>query len=161
MPYYIGWILSKFFIEKAFSEEAKTFGDQIVSDIKVQFIKKLQSTDWMSNSVRQKAIAKGHETQCNPHQWRLADFGGVVHNIVQKIGYPVSSPDVRNPVKLQEYYETVNITSTEYFSNSISIAQFDASREWSALGKPTDRDEWGMSVPTVNVRFLPYDSGNW
>ena len=77
-----------------------------------------------------------------------------VHNIVQKIGYPTSSPDVRDPVELQNYYESVNITSTEYFENAISIARFDSSREWSALGKPTDREEWGMSAPTVNVRPL-------
>ena len=52
---------------------------------------------------------------------------------------------------LQEYYKNVSITSTDFFDNAISIARFDAGREWSALGKPTDRDEWGMTVPTVNV----------
>lgn len=76
-----------------------------------------------------------------------------VHNIVQKIGYPTSSPDVRNPLELQKYYDPVNITNTEFFENTISISRFDTSREWSALGKPTDRDQWGMSVPTVNVRL--------
>ena len=55
----VGWILSKFFIERAFSEESKVFGDRIVSDIKAQFVKKLQKTDWMSDDVRQKGIAKG------------------------------------------------------------------------------------------------------
>ena len=55
----LGWILSKFFIERAFSEEAKVFGDRIVSDIKAQFVQKLQKTDWMSEDVRQKGIAKG------------------------------------------------------------------------------------------------------
>lgn len=74
-----------------------------------------------------------------------------VHNIVQKIGYPTKSPDVRDPKELQDYYETVNITNTEFFDNAISIARFEVNRGWSALGKPTDRDEWGMSVPTVNV----------
>ena len=54
-----GWILSKFFIEKAFSEEAKHFGDRIVSDIKVQFIKKLGGAEWMSKSVRDLSIEKG------------------------------------------------------------------------------------------------------
>ena len=58
----VGWILSKFFIEKAFSEEAKVFGDRIVSDIKAQFIKKLQKTEWMSVDVRQKGIAKGKKS---------------------------------------------------------------------------------------------------
>ena len=54
-----GWILSKFFVEKAFSEEAKHFGDQIVSEIKVQFIKKLRGAEWMSKDVRDLGIKKG------------------------------------------------------------------------------------------------------
>ena len=70
---------------------------------------------------------------------------------MQKIGYPTKSPDVRDPVELRNYYEAVNITRVSFFENALSIAQFDASREWSALSKPTNRDEWGMSVPTVNV----------
>lgn len=52
---------------------------------------------------------------------------------------------------LQEYYASVDISSTEYFHNAISVAQFDAHQEWSALGKPTDRNEWDMTAPTVNV----------
>ena len=55
----LGWILSKFYVEKAFSEEAKGFGDRIVSDIKVQFIKKLRGAEWMSKSVRNLGIEKG------------------------------------------------------------------------------------------------------
>lgn len=65
----VGWILSRFFVEKAFSAKAKEFGDRIVSDIKNQFIKKLEKTTWMEQEVIDLAIRK-------------------VHNIVQKIGYP-------------------------------------------------------------------------
>lgn len=65
----MGWILSRFFVEKAFSAQAKEFGDQIVSDIKDQFIEKLKVTEWMEKEVIDLAIRK-------------------VHNIVQKIGYP-------------------------------------------------------------------------
>jgi endothelin-converting enzyme len=65
----LGWILSRFFVEKAFSEKAKKFGDQIVSDIKEMFIEKLKKTTWMDQSVVELAIEK-------------------VHKIVQKIGYP-------------------------------------------------------------------------
>jgi hypothetical protein len=38
----LGWILSRFFVEKAFSAKAKGLGDQIVSDIKGTFIEKLK-----------------------------------------------------------------------------------------------------------------------
>ena len=75
----------------------------------------------------------------------------IVHNIVQKIGYPTKSPNLQDPAELRRYYDSVNITRTAFFENALSMAQFDAGHEWSALGKPTNRDEWDMSVPTVNV----------
>lgn len=65
----VGFILSRFFVEKAFSEKAKNLGDQIVSDIKEMFIEKLKITSWMDENVVDLAIEK-------------------VHKIVQKIGYP-------------------------------------------------------------------------
>ena len=68
----LGWILSKFFVEKAFSKEAKQFGDHIISDIKAQFIKKLGKASWMSKKAQDLGIEK-------------------VHNIVQKIGRLFSS----------------------------------------------------------------------
>lgn len=132
----LGWILSKFYVEKAFSAEAKDFGDRIVSDIKSQFIKKLKKADWMSKDVRKLGIEK-------------------VHNIVQKIGYPTKSPDIRDSKALQQYYNSVNISSTKFFKNKLSVATFETKREWSALGKPTNRDEWGMTADTVNAYYNP------
>ena len=31
------------------------------------------------------------------------------------------------------------------------MVKFALKREWSALGKPTNRDEWDMTADTVNV----------
>lgn len=63
----LGWILSKFFVEQAFSKQAKEFGDRIILDIKAEFIKKLGAAEWMSKDVQDLGIEK-------------------VQNIVQKIG---------------------------------------------------------------------------
>lgn len=139
-------------MEKAFSEDAKEFGDRIVSDIKEQFIDKLDAAEWMSKDVRKLGIRKGAVLpQLLPKLLFLIAFYPV-HNIVQKIGYPTKSPDIRNASLLENYYDSVNISKAAFFENALSIAHFDTHREWSALGKPTDRDEWGMTVPTVNVR---------
>ncbi|KAL6715232.1 hypothetical protein ACLMJK_007496 [Lecanora helva] len=135
----LGWILSNFFIEKAFSSKAKQFGDQIVSDIKMQFVDKLNNADWMSEDVRRLGIEKVHNS----------------FQIVQKIGYPTKSPDIRNSSAVAEYYKSLNITKKAFFNNSISIAEFETRREWSALGKPTNRDEWDMTADTVNAYYNP------
>lgn len=132
----LGWILSRFFVEKAFSEKAKNFGDQIVSDIKEMFIETLKKTTWMDQSVIELAVEK-------------------VHKIVQKIGYPTKSPDIMDPSNLQSYYNSINITPTTFFQNALSMSKFDVSRSWSSLGKPVDRNEWGMTVPTVNAYYNP------
>ena len=57
--YGLGWILSRFFVQKSFSEEAKNFGDNLVSDIKEQFVVKLKAVDWMSEDVKKLGIDKG------------------------------------------------------------------------------------------------------
>ena len=71
-----------------------------------------------------------------------------VHNIVQKIGYPTKSPDIMDPSTLENYYESVNVSSDAFFANALAMRRFAVKDEWSALGKPVDRDQWGMTVPT-------------
>ncbi|KAL9596977.1 MAG: hypothetical protein Q9219_005446 [cf. Caloplaca sp. 3 TL-2023] len=143
----LGWILSKFFIEESFSPEAKAFGDQIIYDIKDQFVQKLRATEWMSKDVRAVAIEKGLWVKNLP-----------VHRIVQKIGYPTKSPNLLDSSAIQNYYEPVNISNATYFGNTLAIAKFKSHQEWSKLGKPTNRDEWLMTAVTVNAYYNP--SGN-
>ena len=132
----LGWISSALFVETAFSEDSKKFGDQIVSDIKERFVETLETTEWMSKEVQDLAITK-------------------VGNIVQKIGYPTKSPDVQDPEALQKYYENLQVANNTYFANALAVAKFNSERGWAKLGKPTDRDEWGMTVPTVNAYYNP------
>ena len=54
----LGWILSKFFVDNAFSPSAKKFGDQIVTDIKDSFVNILNDADWMTDAVRNRSIKK-------------------------------------------------------------------------------------------------------
>ena len=72
-----------------------------------------------------------------------------MHNIVQKIGYPTKSPDIRDSNALQQYYKNANISSTKFFKNKLSVVKFETKRQWSALGKPTDRDEWVSNLSGI------------
>ncbi|KAH8899562.1 zincin [Thozetella sp. PMI_491] len=129
------WILSRFYIEAAFSEKAKKLGDKVVSDIKKQFISRLNALEWMDDSVKKLAADK-------------------VNAIDQKIGYPTRSPDIMNPKSLQEYYAGLTVTD-EYFANDVSASKFDAQMSWAKLGKPVDHGQWGMSASTVNAYYSP------
>ncbi|KAL1848279.1 hypothetical protein Plec18167_006276 [Paecilomyces lecythidis] len=130
------WILSRFYVLDAFPEESKKLGDQIVSDIKERFIFTLDQTQWMTAEVRKLGIQK-------------------VENIVQKIGYPTQSPNVLDPENIKDYYQGLELSDGKFFENQVSLATFDVRKQWSKLGKPTDRGEWGMSVPTVNAYYNP------
>ncbi|KAJ9360622.1 endothelin-converting enzyme [Paecilomyces variotii] len=130
------WILSRFYVLDAFPEESKKLGDQIVSDIKERFIFTLDQTQWMTAEVRKLGIQK-------------------VENIVQKIGYPTQSPNVLDPENIKGYYQGLKLSDGKFFENQLNIAKFDVRKQWSKLGKPTDRGEWGMSVPTVNAYYNP------
>ena len=132
----MGWILSEFFVKSAFSEDSKKFGDRIVSDIKDSFVDTLGNAGWMTKEVQDLGIEK-------------------VHNIVQKIGYPTASPDIMDPEALKKFYDPLTISRSAFFENTVKIAKFDTTREWSRLGKPTDRDEWYMTTPTVNAYYSP------
>jgi endothelin-converting enzyme len=65
----LGWTLSRFYIEKAFSKQAKDLGNQIIRDIKDIYIDGFSHQDWMDDSVKKLATDK-------------------VNNIDQKVGYP-------------------------------------------------------------------------
>jgi endothelin-converting enzyme len=136
MLIYPAWILSRSFIETAFSKESKDLGDQIIYDIKDEFSRKLNNSEWMSEKVRKLAIDK-------------------VHLIRQKIGYPTKSPDITNPTALQKYYASVKVSRDNFFENRLSATKAEVAREWSQAGKPVDKDEWGMSASTVNAYYNP------
>ncbi|KAK0737918.1 endothelin-converting enzyme [Schizothecium vesticola] len=135
----LGWILSRFFIERAFSAAAKDLGDLIVSDIKVEFTSKLNRADWMRVDEKREAVDK-------------------VHAIDQKIGYPTKSPNIMDPGSLAEHYRKVNISSDRHFDNALSATASALADDWSKLGKPVNRDEWEMTASTVNAYYSP--SGN-
>jgi endothelin-converting enzyme/putative endopeptidase len=47
----------------------------------------------------------------------------------------------------------LTIKRDDYFGNVLRAIQFEDAREWRKLGKPVDRNEWGMTPPTVNAYF--------
>lgn len=132
----LGWSLSRFYVLDAFSEDSKKLGDQIVSDIKERFIFTLDQTNWMSPDVRKLGIEK-------------------VGNIIQKIGFPTKSPNVLDPEDVNKFYRELELSKDTFFENEVAVARFQLRGEWSKLGKPTNRDEWGMSAPTVNAYYNP------
>jgi endothelin-converting enzyme/putative endopeptidase len=86
----------------------------------------IEHLDWMSDATKNEALRK-------------------LRLIRNKIGYPNRWRD----------YSNLAITRTDYFGNVLRSVRFEDARDWAKVGKPLDRDEWGMTPPTVNAYFNP------
>jgi predicted metalloendopeptidase len=62
-----------------------------------------------------------------------------------KIGYPDKWRD----------YSSLEISPRSYVLNVLAANVFEFKRDLAKLGKPVDRDEWGMTPPTNNAYYDP------
>ncbi|KAL5604170.1 hypothetical protein BROUX41_002151 [Berkeleyomyces rouxiae] len=130
----IDGILSRFFIEKTFSSASKTYGEEMLNNIKNAFVERLNNAKWMDEFTAGRAIKK-------------------VENMRQKVGYPTASPNVADPDDLAQFYGLSVVNSDTYFDNEVSMRKMRLAMQWGALGKPLDKDEWQSSCNEVNVRY--------
>ncbi|RMZ70940.1 Peptidase family M13 [Pyrenophora seminiperda CCB06] len=132
----LGWILSRFYVDRAFTDETKSFGDTIITEIKTEFEKKLKAAEWMDEDATKKAVEK-------------------VYNTVHMLGYPTKSPNIMDPPTLKKYYEALDISSESFFDNWLAMGKFLVKKKWSAFGKPFDSDEWDTMSTEVNAYHDP------
>jgi endothelin-converting enzyme len=74
--------------------------------------------------------------------------------MVKKIGYQTKNPNERDPADLAQYYQKLNVTDN-YFNNGINAAEWGQNKVWATILKPTDRELWDMTSPTVNAYYQP------
>ncbi|PZP52705.1 MAG: peptidase M13 [Pseudopedobacter saltans] len=123
---YLGDPLGKLYVDKYFTQTAKTRMDELVANLQKSFSTRINKLDWMSDST--KAIA----------QTKLAAF-------IKKIGYPTKWKD----------YSKVVINRNTFYDNVMSSSKNSYNRELAKLGKPVDKTEWAMTPPTINAYYNP------
>jgi endothelin-converting enzyme/putative endopeptidase len=121
---YLGEALGQEFVRRTFSAGMKAQTQKMTEQIETAMGQEIQGLDWMSPATKQEALRK-------------------LHAIRNKIGYPDRWRD----------YTSLTIKPSDYFGNVQRSSQFQDAREWHKLGRPVDRDEWGMTPPTVNAYF--------
>ncbi|KAL0938675.1 peptidase family m13 protein [Colletotrichum truncatum] len=131
----LGWISSRFFLDKAYSKEARELTTSLMSSIQNTFIARLGDKDWLSPAVKKTAEEK-------------------VNAVTKKIGYPDLSPETMNPKSLSDYFSGASIGSC-YLDNMLSLAAVSTNRTWSYLGKPVDRALWLTMPSVVNAYYFP------
>jgi len=122
----IGEALGQLYVKKYFSEEAKQKMLDLVNNLQKAFENRITKLDWMSDSTKQKAIAK-------------------LHTFLKKIAFPDKWKD----------YSGITIQRDKFFENLISCGKNEYAKQSAKIGKPVDRTEWGMTPPTNNAYYNP------
>jgi len=122
----LGEALGQEFVRRTFSADTRAKTQLMTEQIETAMQHEIENLDWMSPATKTEALRK-------------------LHAIRNKIGYPDKWRD----------YSALTVKPDDYFGNVQRSYAFQNAREWHKLGKPVDRDEWGMTPPTVNAYFSP------
>jgi predicted metalloendopeptidase len=121
-----GEALGKLYVAQYFPPERKARMEALVKNLLAAYKESINRLDWMSPATRKEAQAK------------LAKF-------TPKIGYPNKWKD----------YSKLAVKRDDLVGNVMRARVVAADREVDKLGKPIDRDEWGMTPQTVNAYYNP------
>jgi putative endopeptidase len=120
----LGEALGQEFVRRAFSPETKQNALTMAQQIEQAMAKDIEQLSWMGPETKHNALIK-------------------LHSIVNKIGYPDKWRD----------YTSVVVSRNDFAGNVERATVFESRRELNKIGKPVDRDEWGMTPPTVNAYY--------
>lgn len=122
----LGFAVGEAYVARTFPPEAKQRAEKLVSDLKTALHTRIAGLGWMADATKKSAYAK-------------------LDTLRPKIGYPDKWRD----------YSALQIGRVSYFDNMLAAVGFEARRQFAKIGKPVDRDEWGMLPQTVNAYYNP------
>jgi putative endopeptidase len=122
----MGELLGQLYVKEYFNEKAKERYSNLVEAIRSALHDRISNLTWMSDSTKQKAFTK-------------------LAAIKKKVGYPDKWKD----------FSALKISKESWASNLINGNIFWHNRQVNKLGKPVDRDEWGMYPQTYNAYYNP------
>jgi endothelin-converting enzyme/putative endopeptidase len=122
----LGEALGQEFVSRTFLPKTKQETLRMTELIENAMAQEINGLDWMSPKTKKEALIK-------------------LNGIGNKVGYPDKWRD----------YSAVQIKANDYFGNFQNASSFEVHRDLNKIGKPVDKDEWGMTPPTVNAYYNP------
>ncbi|MFC4311270.1 M13 family metallopeptidase [Steroidobacter flavus] len=122
----LGEAVGKIYVEKYFPPQAKARVQDMVKNLRLAMGETIEGLQWMSPATKKRALEK------------LSTFN-------PKVGYPDKWLD----------YSAVPISRDSYWNNVVAGRQFNVRDNWSTIGKPLDRDRWGITTPTSDAYYNP------
>jgi putative endopeptidase len=122
----LGMALGQAYVAAAFPPENKQRTVTMVHDIEHAMDQDITNIDWMQPVTKEQAKIK-------------------LKAVYDKIGYPDHWRD----------YSSVKVGRNSYLNNVHEATAFEFHRQLDKIGKPVDREEWGMTPPTINAYYDP------
>ena len=122
----MGESLGKLYVEKHFPAERKARMEVLVKNLLAAYKQSIDKLDWMTPATKKEAQAK-------------------LAKITTKIGYPNKWKD----------YSALVVSRDDLVGNVMRSRAVESNRELNKLGKPIDREEWGMTPQTINAYYNP------
>ena len=98
----------------------------MVDNLLIVYRERIEKLDWMTDITKQEALKK-------------------LNSIGRKLGYPSKWED----------YSMLNFDAAQYVMNVKEMSRYSVQKNFSELGKPVDKDKWGMPAHMVNAYYHP------
>jgi len=125
----LGEALGRAYVDRAFPPASKERMLKLVKALEQALDEDIASLDWMSDVTKKQAHVK-------------------VATILDKIGYPDKWRD----------YSSLTITRGNALANAFNSSVLNVNYDLAKVGKPTNRNDWGMTPPTVNAYYSSLDN---
>ena len=122
----LGEAIGQEYVARHFPPEAKERMLKLVHNLIEAYRVDISNLTWMSDETRAKALDK-------------------LNKFTPKIGYPDKWRD----------YSKLTIVPDDLIANLEAVTTFAQEFNFSKIGTPIDRDEWGMTPQTVNAYYHP------
>lgn len=124
----VGEAFGKLYVEKYFPAEAKAEMVVLVDYVKKAFAKRIKGLEWMSPVTKEKALEK-------------------LNKFTVKVAYPDNWKD----------YSKLTLKSDAdggtLYDNLQAVSKWQYQKGLDKIGKPVDKNEWGMTPQTVNAYY--------
>jgi len=125
----LGEDLGQAFVAQTFGPDGKARMLDMVKRLEASLHQDIQTLPWMTETTKKQALIK-------------------LAAIQNKIGYPDHWRD----------YSALKIVRGDALGNTTRAAIFESRRELNKIGKPVNKNEWGMTPPTVNAYYNPLEN---
>src|SRR5258707_12924005 len=122
----LGEALGQEFVARTFPPETKAKTVDMTKRIETAMEDEIKNLDWMTPATKERALEK-------------------LHAVANKVGYPDRWRD----------YSTLKVVRGDFYGNTTRATLLESQRDLAKIGKPVDRNEWGMTPPTVNAYYNP------